>query len=209
MDPQDVDRFAPRFFERLDERPDPDFYAAPRLVTHIDEGAVAAVGDLYEELGLDGVVLDLMASWISHFRRPPEHLIGVGLNETELMANRALAERHVQDLNVEPRLPLPTGSLDAAVCCVSVDYLTRPVDVFREVGRALRAGAPFVVTFSNRLFPTKAILGWRATDEAGRIAIVETYFRRSGVFEGPVSALRTPPGVRGDPLWGVWARARA
>jgi SAM-dependent methyltransferase len=92
---------------------------------------------------------------------------------------------------------------------VSVDYLTRPLAVFREVGRCLRPGAPFVVTFSNRLFPTKAIRGWRVADEAGRPAIVETYFRRSGGFEPPVSALRTPPGHRGDPLWGVWARARA
>ncbi|CAA9537579.1 MAG: hypothetical protein AVDCRST_MAG79-1525 [uncultured Thermoleophilia bacterium] len=208
MAPHHAERFPPRFFERLDETADSEFYAAPRLVTHIDEGATAAVGALYEELALDGLVLDLMASWVSHFRTPPEHLIGVGLNEAELAANRALAEHHVQDLNVDARLPVRADSLDGAVCCVSVDYLTRPVAVFREVGRCLRAGAPFVVTFSNRLFPTKAILGWRAADEAGRVELVETYFRCSGVFGPPESALRTPRGAPGDPLWGVWARAR-
>jgi SAM-dependent methyltransferase len=201
--------FPPGFFNRVDEAPDAVFYRAPRLVTHIDARAIAAVGALYDELGLRGAVLDLMASWISHFRAPPDRLVGIGLNAAELAANRALAERHVQDLNAHPRLPLEDDSLDGAVCCVSVDYLTRPLTVFREVGRCLRPGAPFVVTFSNRLFPTKAVLGWRVVDDAGRMAIVEDYFRRSGRFDAPEAALRTPPGTPGDPLWAVWARSAA
>ena len=59
-----------RFFARGDPTPDPLFYSWPRFVTHIDDDAIAAVGALYDELAIDGDVLDLMSSWVSHFSRP-------------------------------------------------------------------------------------------------------------------------------------------
>jgi hypothetical protein len=62
--------FPPGFFDRADPADDADFYASTRLVTHIDEGAIRAVGELYGELALDGTVLDLMGSWVSHFLEP-------------------------------------------------------------------------------------------------------------------------------------------
>ncbi len=157
------DPFPPGFFDRQDESPDPAFYVVPRLLTHIDDGAIEAVGLLYEELGVDGSgppgghVLDLMSSWISHLRTAPAELTVLGLNEAELDANPMATARVVQDLNVEPTLPFAAATFSAATCCVSVDYLTRPIEVFREVVRVLRPGAPFVITFSNRCFPTKAI----------------------------------------------------
>lgn len=196
------------FFERIDGRPDGEFYALPRLVTHIDDDAIAAVGELYDELGIDGEVLDLMSSWVSHFRTAPARLIVLGMNEHELGANPAAAERIVHDLKADPRIPLPDESVDDVVCCASVDYLTRPVEVFRDVARVLRPGGRFVCTFSNRVFPTKAIRGWlEATDEQRR-AIVVDYFERSGVFEPATAALRTPLGHRGDPLSAVWSIRR-
>ena len=39
-----TDPFGPRVFERLADAPDPAFYVPHRFVTHLDEGAVAAVG---------------------------------------------------------------------------------------------------------------------------------------------------------------------
>jgi SAM-dependent methyltransferase len=200
--------FREGFFERVDEGRDDGFYAVPRLVTHIDDDAIAAVGELYDELGVTGEVLDLMSSWVSHFRVPPAKLIVLGMNDAELRANPLAAERIVHDLNADPRIPLPDESVDDAVCCVSVDYLTRPVEVFRDVARVLQPGGRFVCTFSNRVFPTKAIRGWlQATDEQRR-AIVVGYFERSGVFEAATAALRTPPGHGGDPLSAVWSTRR-
>ena len=197
--------FPEGFFERIDERGDREFYAVPRLVTHIDDDAIAEVGALYDELGISGEVLDLMSSWVSHFRVPPKRLVVLGMNEHELQANPAAAKRIVHDLNADPRIPLPDESVDDAVCCASVDYLTKPVEVFREVARILRPGGRFVCTFSNRVFPTKAIRGWlQATDE-GRRAIVVEYFERSQVFEPATAARRTPPGHTGDPLSAVWS----
>jgi hypothetical protein len=81
------------------------------------------------------------------------------------------------------------------------------VEVFREVARVLRPGGPFVVTYSNRCFPTKAIRAWLATDDAGRVAIVRSYFERAGGFAEPTAELRTALDDRGDPLWAVWASA--
>ena len=197
--------FPAGFFDRVDPADDARFYAAPRLVTHIDEGAIAAVGDLYEELRIDGDVLDLMSSWVSHFRRPPRHLRVLGLSEPELRANPMAAERIVHDLNADPRIPLPDDSVDDVVCCVSVDYLTRPVEVFRDVARVLRPGGRFVCTFSNRLFPTKAIRGWLESTDQDHRAIVSEYFRRSQTFGPPTATRRTPMDHRGDPLFAGWA----
>ena len=196
------------FFVRQDEADDALFYAPPRFVTHIDEGAIAAVGALYEELGIDGTVLDLMSSWVSHFRAAPARLTVLGMNAQELEANPQAADWVVHDLNADPVLPFADDTFDDAVCCVSVDYLTRPFDVFRDLGRVLRPGGRFVTTFSNRLFPTKAVRGWLFADSDAHVEIVRSYFERSGCFEAAESRLCTPIDARGDPLYAVWATVR-
>ncbi len=196
--------FPPHFFDRSDETADERFYEPERLVTHIDPGAIAAVSALYRELGLDGEVLDLCSSWISHFDPPPARLVALGMNATELAANTAASSWVVRNLNVDPALPFDDAAFDAVTCCVSVDYLTRPLEVFAEAARVLRPGGVFVCTFSNRCFPSKAIRGWLSTDDRGRCSIVHAYFASTPAFGEPVVELRNP-GVRGDPLYAVWA----
>jgi SAM-dependent methyltransferase len=201
----DSNPFPPGFFDRADPFPDSAFYSSTRLVTHLDDGAIAAVGALYDELGISGDVLDLMSSWVSHFRTPPERLTVLGMNADELDANPSAAVRVVHDLNADPRLPFPNESFDAVVCCVSVDYLTRPVEVFADAMRVLRPGGPFVCTFSNRCFPTKAIRGWLYADDERHCEIVEQYFRLAGGWDQPRSQRRTAASDPGDPLFAVWA----
>ena len=197
--------FAPGFFDRADPSSDAAFYSWPRLVTHIDEGAIAAVGVLYEQLGLTGEVLDLMGSWISHFRSAPSRLTVLGMNGAELAANPQATTTVLHDLNVEPRLPFADASFDAAMCCVSVDYLTRPVQVFADVARVVRPAGPLVITFSNRCFPTKAIRGWLSATDEEHCEIVAAYFRLAGGWSEPVVERRTERFHRGDPLFAVWA----
>ena len=194
-----------RFFARGDPTPDPLFYSWPRLVTHIDDDAIAAVGALYDELGIDGDVLDLMSSWVSHFRQRPARLTVLGMNSEELAANPQAAATVIHDLNADPSLPFDDASFDAAVCCVSVDYLVHPVEVFRDVARVVRPGGPFVCTFSNRCFPTKAIAGWLYATDAQRCAIVTDYFRLAGGWREPTVDQRTPAHHFGDPLYAVWS----
>lgn len=197
--------FPPGFFSRQDESSDTEFYAFDRLVTHIDDRAIAAVGALYDELDLDGDVLDLCSSWVSHFTKRPRRLVATGMNATELAANTMADEAVVHDLNIDPKLPFPVAAFDAVTCCVSVDYLTRPLEVFADVTRVLRPGGVFVCTFSNRCFPTKVIRGWLSTDDRGRAAIVANYFDVTPGFDEPVAQLRNPDS-NGDPLYAVWAR---
>jgi SAM-dependent methyltransferase len=204
--------FPPGFFSRTDETDDGEFYAFDRLVTHIDDGAIAAVGALYHDLGLSdpssGPVLDICSSWISHFSTKPERLVVTGMNAAELAANEMADERLVRDLNVDPTLHFDDAAFGAVTCCVSVDYLTKPLDVFAEAARVLRPGGVFVCTFSNRCFPTKAIRGWLHTDDRGRCRIVETYFDMTAGFDEPTVRPRNPS-ASGDPLFAVLARRAA
>ena len=197
-------RFPPGFFDRVDRTPDPVFYEEPRLVLHIDDGAVSAVSSLYEQLGLRGEVLDLMGSWVSHFAETPSRLTVLGMNEVELRANRQAHSWVVHDLNVDPHLPFDDECFDASVCCVSVDYHVRPIEVFTDVARVLRPGGLFVCTFSNRCFPDKAIRGWLYANDMTRCAIVSRYFQVSGRWTHPSTEKRITP-IGGDPLFAVWA----
>ncbi len=191
----------PAAFDKEDRGDDLAFYAPPRLVTHIDEAASAALSAYYANLIRPGaVVLDLMSSWVSHL---PETLhtakvIGHGMNAVELAANPRLERWFVSDLNQTPALPLDDASIDAALCCVGVQYLQRPVEVFTEVQRLLRLGGCFAVSFSNRCFPTKAIRIWRALDMAGQAELVRLYMVRSG-FAGIETKVLADGGT-GDPL---------
>jgi SAM-dependent methyltransferase len=203
------DAFPPWFFTRDDPSVDTAFYRPARFVHHIDDDAIAAVGTLYAELDIKGRVLDLMGSWVSHFRQTPAELTVLGMNAEELAANPQAAHWLVHDLNADPRLPFADATFDAVVCCVSVDYLVRPVEVFAEVARVLVPDGLFVCTFSNRVFPTKAIRGWLYTPEEQRPEIVAAYFRAAGTWATPTAQLRTAADHRGDPLYAVWARRAA
>ena len=197
------------WFRRTDESPDENFYAMPRFVTHIDDGAIAAVTGLYREyFPAGGAVLDLMSSWVSHL--PPEvpyrRVAGLGMNREELAANPRLSDFTVQNLNEDTRLPYGDGEFDAAGLCVSIDYLTDPIAVLRETARVLRPGAPFVVTFSNRCFPTKAVAIWHALEDADRCGVVAAFFRAAGAeLWSRAEILDRSPGG-GDPLYAVVSR---
>jgi SAM-dependent methyltransferase len=145
-----------------------------------------------------------MSSWVSHFRSAPASLAVLGMNAEELARNGMADRTVVHDLNVDPQIPFGDHEFDAVTCCVSVDYLVRPIEVFADVARVLRPGGLFVVTFSNRCFPTKAIRGWLESLDSGRISIVRAYFEHSHAYASPTDE-HVNPGVWGDPLYAVWA----
>ncbi|MDQ3912049.1 MAG: methyltransferase type 11 [Actinomycetota bacterium] len=197
-------------FRRYDETPDEEFYKTPRLVTHIDDRAIAAVTQLYREFfPPGGEILDLMSSWISHL--PPEdeyrRVVGLGMNEVELRRNERLDSYVVQNLNREPRLPFGNGEFDGAGICVSIDYLTRPVEVLREVGRILKVGAPLIISFSNRCFPDKAVAIWHQLDERGHMQLVERYLHEAGNWSEVQSLDHSPRRMFSDPLYAVVGRS--
>jgi ubiquinone/menaquinone biosynthesis C-methylase UbiE len=146
-------------FARMDESSDAIFYDTPRLVYHIDDAAVSALTKYYAENFKDGDdVLDICSSWVSHYPKDFKggKVVGLGMNSYELSQNPQLTDYVVKDLNVEPVLPFDDASFDKVTCVVSVDYLNKPLEVFKEIGRVLRPGGEAIISMSNRCFPTKA-----------------------------------------------------
>jgi SAM-dependent methyltransferase len=210
-------------FSRLDESDDAIFYATDRFVQHIDSLALATVERIIGELVIEDnpVILDLMAGWDSHI--PPTvqtaRVVGLGLNPRELSKNRALTEYYLHDLNKDPSLPFPDNSFDAVLNVVSVDYLTKPIDIFREVGRILKPGGLFLIIFSNRMFEEKAVKIWRQSGEEERVVVVEEFFNLVGTFTRPqvfLSKGKPRPkddkyanlGIPSDPIYAVYAEKR-
>jgi len=201
----------PEAFRRVDEGSDKDFYRVPRLVTHIDDEAIAAVTQLYlEYFPAEGRILDLMSSWVSHLPAEVSYqeVVGLGMNEAELRQNPRLSEWVVQDLNQTPTLPFADQRFEGAGCCVSIDYLTQPVEVLRDLARVMKPGAPVVITFSNRCFPTKAVAIWHSLDDAGHLKLVQHYLLAAGGWT-EIEALDRSPAQGHDPLYAVVARRAA
>jgi SAM-dependent methyltransferase len=207
-------------FSRLDQGDDALFYSRVRLVPHVDSSALGRIESLINELVMEvePVVLDLMASWDSHWPKHRSYLkmIGLGLNEKELQANKALSEYLIHDLNQDPSLPFPDNTFDVVLNSLSVDYLIRPVEIFREVRRVLKPGGLFLVIFSNRWFPEKVVKNWLQASEEERLLLVEDYFFEAGGFDSPQSyiakgGLRPEDdryaglGLPADPVYAVYA----
>ena len=171
--------FRAQDFSRYDEGRDAAFYAEPRFVTHIDDNAIKALTKYYGQTlppsgGSDVAILDICSSWISHLPKnyTAKRIAGLGMNEEELARNEQLTEFAVQDLNVDPILPYEDASFDAVLNAVSVDYMTKPLELFREIHRVLKPGGKAIMSFSNRCFPTKAIAIWTQTGDPDHILIV-------------------------------------
>jgi hypothetical protein len=223
--------YTPQDFTRLDSTPDPDFYAPPRFVTHIDDNAIAALRTYYSSnLPQTGRILDLCSSWISHLpenqaalaeatakrvdsssaSKDPEldtslEVIGLGMNRAELDANPVLSRKIVKDLNAEPRISLEEigdQPIDAATCVVSIDYLTKPVEVLTSVRQLLTPHGMAHLVLSNRCFPTKAVARWLQVDELERTRMVGDYLWWSGHRD--IEIITVVDGRGGtDPLWVV------
>ena len=231
--------FTAEDMRRIDESPDISFYDQPRFVTHIDDAAIAAITSHYREVLTPGAdVLDLCSSWVSHLPEELElgRVAGVGMNARELEANPRLTEFVQADLNADPTLRFADASFDAVLNVVSVDYLSSPRKVFAEMHRVPRPGGVATMSFSNRMFATKAVAVWLDSDDAGRQEIVATYFATSpeggweaievldaragrgaaaaaagggGLLAGLLGGLGEALSSAGDPMYVVQARKRA
>ncbi len=173
---------------KLDDTDDKLFYAAPRFVTHVDDGFIQQLTDLYRDrLKPNTHIFDMMSGWVSHLPNEMEfaHVEGHGLNTKELARNPRLNHYFVQDLNENPKLPLKDQDFDAVLNTVSVQYLQYPEAVFAEIYRILKPGGVAIISFSNRMFYQKAIEAWRDGSEASRVELVKSYFKSVPGFSSP------------------------
>eukprot|EP00811_Abedinium_folium_P004933 NODE_14545_length_1102_cov_4.897436.p1 GENE.NODE_14545_length_1102_cov_4.897436~~NODE_14545_length_1102_cov_4.897436.p1 ORF type:complete len:335 (-),score=107.07 NODE_14545_length_1102_cov_4.897436:97-972(-) len=199
--------------QRQDEGLDATFYAAPRLVQHFGDAPRAALADFYADVAAEyargeavSLHVDLCSSWVSHLPEDyaPKSVIGLGMNEAELGRNPRLTSYVVKDLNGDPTLPFDEDSVDIFTNAMSVDYLVKPLEVHREMLRALRPGGLAVLSFSNRCFPTKVIAAWRESGDVEHCVIAMTYLRYAG-FEA-VEAFDVHTGDYYDPLFVIIGR---
>ncbi|KPJ91373.1 MAG: hypothetical protein AMJ53_11810 [Gammaproteobacteria bacterium SG8_11] len=209
-------------FRRSDTQDDAEFYQQPRLVAHLDETALDQFKDLYTRFVKPGMkVLDLMSSWKSHLPEDvaPLHVTGLGMNVEEMRGNTQLNDYVVFDLNQSAELPFAPQQFDLAICTVSVEYLINPFNVFQQVARALKPGAAFVVSFSERWFPPKVVQVWTELHPFERMGLVLEYFRQAKAFSRlateSLRGLPRPPNDKyaqamsySDPLYAVWGYAK-
>lgn len=209
--------FRPDQRNKLDTTDDKLFYSFPRFVTHVDEGFIQQLTDLYRQrLQPNTRIFDMMSSWVSHLPDQMQfaHVEGHGLNAEELARNPRLDHYFVQDLNENPRLPLPDKDFNAVLNCVSVQYLQYPEAVFSEIHRILKPGGLAIISFSNRMFFQKAIQAWRNASEATRVELVKNYFQSVDGFSTPEVICHTSQvpnflqwlgATGGDPFYAVIA----
>ncbi len=192
------DHKLPDPFGRLDASDDALFYATPRKVTHIEQGAISALQHFYaENLPSGGEILDLMSSWRSHLPEGLGPVTGLGMNSEEMADNPQLDTFTVHNLNKMPLLPFEENAFDAVVCAVSVQYLEHPVHVFSEVQRVLRPNSPVIVSFSNRCFPTKAVNIWRYSTSSQHQDLVRMYLEKNAFHQVSTREITT----RDDPMY--------
>jgi len=183
---QSTDFLSEASFHRNDPGPDSDFYTKDRFVHHIDDQARQNLAAMYQTfVQPEENVLDLMAGWESHIpdTLDPLSLHGIGLNANELINNPKLTGHTVQDLNTNPSLAFNDNTFDSVVCSLSVEYLTDPITIFKEVARVLKPGGNFIVSFSNRWFPEKNIRIWEDLHDFERLGLVTEYFLKSDRYK--------------------------
>ena len=107
-------------------------------------------------------MLDLCSSFTSHYPEgyKAKKCVALGLNFLELMANPSKTDYKVQDLNQNPKLPFDDASFDVITNSLSVDYMTRPLELFEEMHRVLKPGGLACMAFTIRCFPTKIVPIW-------------------------------------------------
>jgi len=200
---------------KWDNSDDQLFYAEPRFVQHLDSAFRGRLTALYRErIAPQAVVLDLMSSWVSHL--PDEvnyaQVIGHGLNEKELAANRRLDCHWLQNLNQTQEIPLNDSSVDAVLIVAGWQYLQYPEPVAAELLRITRPGGQLIVAFSNRMFFTKAPQVWADGSDRDHLATVAQVLMAQGWPRPELIAEQTRAsgwtgliGGKGDPFFAVIA----
>jgi len=171
-------------FAREDEAEDREFYDTPRKLLHVDSVCAQRITAFYaDNLTPNDRVLDLMSAWRSHLPEFVGEVTGLGMNADEMEDNPQLQSWNTLDLNADAKLPYADASFDAVVNTVSIEYLTRPVEVLREVRRVLKPQGKLLITFSNRFFPPKTIMLWKRLHPVERMAWVVQCLQAAGFGE--------------------------
>jgi len=154
--------YSERDLTPLDAGSDEFFYVLPRFVNHAGDEARAELADFHSAVlpnSGEGAVLDLCSSFTSHYPKGyrAQRCVALGLNPLELLANPSKTEFRVQNLNTNPSLSDDDGTFDVVTLSLSVDYMTKPLQLFAEIHRVLKPGGIATMAFTNRCFQGKVV----------------------------------------------------
>lgn len=180
-----TDFFSGSPFAKNEPVSDNEFYKTPRLAAHTDSLCRKNITELYNKLMEPGKkILDIMTSVYSHIPKNKNlEVTGLGMNMAELEKNEQLTKRIIHNLNENPKLPFQDNSFDYATCAMSVEYISKPFEVFKEIERVLKPQGIFIITFSNRWFPGKEINIWNELHDFEKMGLVSEYFFNTKGFE--------------------------
>ena len=194
---------------KLDERDDALWYARPRFCTHVDDGFLEQLTRLYRQRTTpEFKCLDLCASHVSHYPYAYAYVLGHGLNREELERNeqfrRGMNAFFVRNFNEHPVVDAPDRTFDMVSMCVSIQYMQRGEELFREIFRVLKPGGVAIISYSNRMFYEKAVSVWRDGTGYSRTQLVKSYFQNvNGFTEPEVITEVLPDGIedkKGNPF---------
>jgi len=169
--------------QKLDISDDQIFYQNPRYVHHLSASFRTRLTNLYSEYLLNHhVILDLMSSWVSHLPANSKYkqVIGHGMNEAELSANKRLDRYWVQNLNKTQNFPIEDSSIDVALIVAGWQYLQYPEKVSLELSRVIKSDSFLIISFTNRAFWSKAPNIWTYSSEEERIEYVNSVLTSNG-----------------------------
>jgi hypothetical protein len=190
------------------------FYVLPKFGHHAGDECRSSLTKYYEAIlpvGPAGSVLDLCSSWTSHYPASwtAGRCVAIGLNPLELIANPSKTEWRCQNLNTNTNLPYGNEEFDLVTNSLSVDYMTQPRELFREIHRVLKPGGICAIAFTNRCFPSKIVPIWaRPFTDVHHVRIVANYFHFSAEWKSVDVIDVSPAGWVGerDPMYIVQGR---
>ena len=168
---------------KVDITDDQIFYQNPRFTQHLSKSFRTRLTRLYSEYLFEHhVILDLMSSWVSHLPIETSYkkIIGHGLNEAELGANKRLDRFWVQNLNKTQNIPIEDSSIDAGLIVAGWQYLQYPEKLSLELSRIIKSDSLLIISFTNRAFWTKSPNIWTYSSELKRISYVENTLVQNG-----------------------------
>ena len=186
---------------KLNESDDALWYSQPRFCTHVDDGFLEQLTRLYRQRTTpEYKCLDLCSSHVSHYPYEYEYVLGHGLNREELSRNGAFQGNFfVRNFNENPTIDAPDQTFDMVSMCVSIQYMQRAEELFKEIFRVLKPGGVVIISYSNRMFYEKALSVWRDGTGYSRTQLVKSYFQNvSGFTEPEVITEVLPDGVEDE-----------
>eukprot|EP01038_Epipyxis_sp_PR26KG_P008398 gene8398-11356_t len=150
-----------------------------------------ALSDHMSEYFFDGArVLELFSCYSSILPKGFDlgPTVGVGWYDEEMKRNKDLDDFIVQDVSVDPFLPIADNYFDFVVVPAMFQLFQRPLDMFREINRVLKPGGTAIIGVKLSMW---SFLSWKQgryyveTNYLEDILALGSFFHYAGGFSKP------------------------